>query len=166
MDRVRKRVHKHRQAADLDVTAFMNLMIVLVPVLLISMVFTHTSVIDMNFPAGGDVSEMEPEEVQLEVRVHADRLVVADNRGALGSFPAEQGEHDYEALSRIMQQLKQRLPEKRDIVILLEPEIDYQTLISVMDRVRSYRTVQALSVVNAELFPDISLGDLPGGGAG
>ena len=52
MDRVRSKRQKHTEAADLDVTPFMNLMIVLVPVLLLSMVFTHTTVIDLNFPAG------------------------------------------------------------------------------------------------------------------
>ena len=40
MDRVKHRKYKHQDAADLDVTPFMNLMIVLVPVLLLSMVFT------------------------------------------------------------------------------------------------------------------------------
>ena len=35
MDRVRHRKFKHREEADLDVTPFMNLMIVLVPVLLL-----------------------------------------------------------------------------------------------------------------------------------
>ena len=30
-----------------------------------------------------------------------------------------------------------------------------------MDAVRSYRTVVATSVVNAELFPEVSLGDAP-----
>ena len=52
--RMRQRRYKRKtEAADLDVTPFMNLMIVLVPVLLLSMVFTHTTVIDLNFPADG-----------------------------------------------------------------------------------------------------------------
>ena len=33
--------------------------------------------------------------------------------------------------------------------------------LSVMDRVRSYSTVEAMEVVEAELFPVISLGDPP-----
>ena len=49
----RRRSQRYRGAdAELDITAFMNLMIVLVPVLLLSMVFTHTTVIDLNFPSG------------------------------------------------------------------------------------------------------------------
>ncbi|MCZ6711056.1 MAG: biopolymer transporter ExbD, partial [Gammaproteobacteria bacterium] len=49
---MRQRKRKHSEAADIDVTPFMNLMIVLVPVLLLSMVFTRTTVIDLNFPSG------------------------------------------------------------------------------------------------------------------
>ena len=45
---------KHRrlvQPVELDITAFMNLMIVLVPVLLLSMVFTQNAVLELNFPS-------------------------------------------------------------------------------------------------------------------
>lgn len=160
MDRVKKRCHRRREEAELDVTPFMNLMIVLVPVLLLSLVFTHTAVIDLNFPTGESAGEVDPNAVHLEVAVRSDGLVVGDGRGgAIKSLPAIDGAHDFAALTLVMQELKRRMPEKRDITILLEKDTDYQTLVSVMDRVRSYRTVQSLEVVNAELFPVISLGD-------
>lgn len=162
MDRVRKRRQKHTEAADLDVTPFMNLMIVLVPVLLLSMVFTHTTVIDLNFPAGEAAGEIDPNTVHLEVAVYADKLVVADGRGGIiKTVPVKDEAHDFAELTLVMQELKRRMPEKEDITILLERETDYQTLVSVMDRVRSYPTVQGMEVVQAELFPVISLGDTP-----
>jgi len=43
--------------------------------------------------------------------------------------------------------------------LLLERNTEYDTLIQVMDKVRSTRVVQAASVVEAELFPDISIAD-------
>ncbi len=162
MDRVKQRCHKRREEAEIEVTPFMNLMIVLVPVLLLSLVFTHTTVIDLNFPAGDSAGEPDPDLVHLEVVVREDGLTVADGRGgAIKTLPTVDGAYDYEALSLVMQELKRRMPEKRDITILLEEETDYQTLVSVMDRVRSYRTVQYLEMVEAELFPVISLGDTP-----
>lgn len=163
MDRVRKRIKKHHEAADLDVTPFMNLMIVLVPVLLLSMVFTHTTVIDLNFPAGDAAAgELDPEAVHLEVTVTDGALVVADGRGGtIEAIPAVEGVHDYARLSQVMQELKRRMPEKEDIMVLLEEETPYQTLVSVMDTVRSYPAVQHMEVVQAELFPVISLGDAP-----
>ncbi|NKB99214.1 MAG: biopolymer transporter ExbD [Pseudomonadales bacterium] len=162
MDRVRKRRHKHTEAAELDVTPFMNLMIVLVPVLLLSMVFTHTTVIDLNFPASdASGAPIDPEAVHLEVAVFDDKLVVADGRGGvIKTVPTTDAGHDFAELTLVMQELKRRMPEKEDITVLLEKDTDYQTLVSVMDRVRSYPTVQALEVVQAELFPVISLGDV------
>ncbi len=162
MDRVRLRRLQHKEAADLDVTPFMNLMIVLVPVLLLSMVFTHTTIIELNFPAGEAAGEIDPENVHLEVIVRNDRLIVADGRGGtIKAIPMVDGVHDYERLSLIMQEVKRRMPEKRDIAVLLQADTDYQTLVFVMDRVRSYKAVQGLDVVEAELFPVISLGDSP-----
>lgn len=161
MDRIRRRRAKHTEAADLDVTPFMNLMIVLVPVLLLSMVFTHTTVIDLNFPSGDNASgEFDPEAVHLEVVVRANSLQVADGRGGLiKALPLLDGQYDFEGLSLVMQEVKRRMPEKQDITVLLEDATDYQTLVTVMDKVRSYPTVVALDVVQAELFPVISLGD-------
>jgi len=87
---------------------------------------------------------------------------VADGRGGvIKSVPKKQGEHDYAQLTLVLQELKKRMPEKQDISVLLEEETSYQTLVRVMDRVRSYPTVVGLDVVEAELFPVISLGDTP-----
>ena len=161
MHRIRSRRQKHTEAAELDVTPFMNLMIVLVPVLLLSMFFTHTTVIDLNFPAGeAAASEFDPDTVHLEIAVYDNRLVVADGRGGvIKTLPKLAGEHNFAELSLVMQELKRRMPEKEDITVLLQDDTNYQTLVSVMDKVRSYPTVQGLEVVQAELFPVISLGD-------
>ena len=77
------------------------------------------------------------------------------------TLPALNGVQDLAGLSRVLLEVKRRVPEKRDIMILLDAGTSYQTLVSVMDRVRSYSTVQAMAVVEAELFPVISLGDPP-----
>ena len=154
--------HRHAGSAELDVTPFMNLMIVLVPVLLLSMVFTHTTIIELDFPAGGSAGVANPESVHLEVIVRDKELSVADGRGGtIKRLPKLNESHDFEGLSLVMQEIKRRMPDKREITILLELDTDYQTLVSVMDRVRSYKRYQALDVVNAELFPVISLGDTP-----
>ncbi len=160
-----RRKHKRMvQQADLDITAFMNLMIVLVPVLLLSMVFAHTAVLDLNFPISDAAQQAldNDEDFQLQVIVREDGLRVADSRGGLiKRIPKLQDQHDFDALSSVLQQLKTRMPDKTDITLLLEEDVDYQTLVSAMDTTRSYKAVVAASVVEAELFPDISIGDAP-----
>jgi biopolymer transport protein ExbD len=162
MSRLKKRRIAHRKEAELEVTPFMNMMMLLVCALLASVVFTKITVIDLDFPAGNGSGEVDPEQVHLEVIVRDDQLVVADGRGgAIKTLPLVDGAQDLKGLSLVMQELKRRMPEKRDIVILLDSDTNYQTLVSVMDRVRSYSTVVAMEVVEAELFPVISLGDPP-----
>ncbi len=139
----------------------MNLMIVLVPVLLLSMVFVHTTVIDLNFPSASSSTEaVSSEDVHLEVRIESDALVVADQRGVIKRVPMTDGVHDFDALGELMFNVKRRFPEKRDATILLAPETDYQTLVFVMDSVRARRSDAGNEV---ELFPELSLGDAPGG---
>lgn len=155
---------KHRRLKsdnDLDITAFMNLMIVLVPVLLLNMVFAHTSVLELNFPETSGGAD-QAEELQLQVIILDEELVVSDNKGGvIKRIPKQEGDHDFELLGRVMKDIKARVPDKKDIVIMARKQTSYQTLVTVMDTVRSYEAVVAGSVVDAELFPDISIGDAP-----
>lgn len=160
MRRKHRRLHK---VADLDITAFMNLMIVLVPVLLLNMVFAHARVLELNFPemdAAAAGSEEEP--LQLQVIILDDKLVIADNRGGIiKQLPQKDAQHDFQLLGDVMKDIKARLPDKKDITVMARKDTSYQTLISVMDTVRSYPAVVAGSLVNAELFPEVSIADAP-----
>ena len=160
---------RHKPEADLDITSFMNLMIILVPVLLMSMVFSHVTVLDLKLPDAADSSQPDEQDDKnkvLELVIHPDKFIVNYPAGApLKTIPHKEGEHDFDFLSEFLQQIKRTLSdkgiEKRDIFILSQPDTDYQTLVTVMDTVRSYKAVVAASVVDAELFPEMSLGDAP-----
>ena len=162
MRRLKNRRIPHHKDAELDVTPFMNLMMVLVASMLLSAVFTKITVIDLDFPAGDGIGSIDPEQLHLEVIVRDDGLVVADAQGGtIKTLPTISGVQDLAGLSMVMREVKRRVPEKRDIMILLESDTPYQTVVSIMDSVRSYSAVVAMSVVEAELFPVISLGDPP-----
>ncbi len=163
-----RRLRRHKpQEAELDITAFMNLMIVLVPVLLLGLVFSQITVLDLQLPeSSGESSDPKVvKRLELEVRQHA--LIVNYPQGVvLRKIPAlESGEHDYATLRTLLQQVKRQLREKdkehRSITVLSEPDTSYQTLVTTMDTLRSYKAVVAASVVDAELFPNISFGDAP-----
>src|SRR4030095_9345286 len=121
MSRLKKRRIAHRKEAELEVTQFMTMMMLLVCALLASVVFTKITVIDLDFPSGNGAAELDPDQVHLEVIVRDDQLVVADGRGgAIKTLPLVDGAQDLKGLSLVMQELKRRMPEKRDIAILLE----------------------------------------------
>ncbi len=160
---------RNRDEADLDITSFMNLMIILVPVLLMSMVFSHVTVLDLKLPdLSADQSSPpdDPKNQMLELVILPDKFIVNFPAGVpLKTIPFKDGEYDFKFLSTYLQEVKRTLQdkgiEKRDIFILSQPDTDYQTIVSVMDTVRSFKAVVAASLVNAELFPEISLGDAP-----
>lgn len=155
------------EAAELDITGLLNIMIVLVPVLLMSIVFSQITVLNLKLPEGGagGPSALANEEVELVIK--ADEMVVNFPRGTvLKTIPnTPEKTPDFALLSLTMQDLKKLLAEKaiekKSITILSEPETPYQTLIYAVDSVRSYKAVVAASVVDAELFPDVAFGDAP-----
>ncbi len=161
-NRFRRRRH-FRDPGDINITAFMNLMVILVPFLLITAVFSRITILELNLPAAADQAQQDqPREFRLEIVVRTDGIEVGDRDGGLiRRVPLKGGVHDYEQLSQLLQQIKARFPDKLDATLLLEPDTDYETVVQVMDSVRSARVVQAGSVVSAELFPEISIGDAP-----
>ena len=164
---IRRRKGGRRQnedTAELNITAFMNLMVILVPFLLITAVFSRLAILELNLPGSSSEPAASQEQIfQLEVIVRKDKIEIGDrNQGLLGFYPlTENGEYDYDALSNKLSELKNRYPDKTDVAILLESDIEYDTLVQVMDRVRVAEEIQDDSVVHSDLFPDISIGDAP-----
>lgn len=167
-----KRRHGPAKAeAELDITSFMNLMIVLVPVLLLNMVFSHITILNLNLPPAAANPAEDKNNKQLELVITQQGLSLYYPAGTLvATVPKKDKQHDFKKLSTYLQDVKRQLQQanidKKDIVLLSAPDINYQTIVSTMDTVRSYQTVVAAEVVNAELFPDISLGDAPIANAG
>jgi biopolymer transport protein ExbD len=161
---IRSRVRRHRaEAPDLEITAFMNLMVILVPFLLITAVFSNLSVLELNLPDANDPTQQSnPEERNFEVIVRKDEIIVADTiGGVLKAFPVQNDEYPMKEVSDLLVSVKSRYPEKDNITILLEQNIEYDTVIHVMDTVRVKEVVEAGSVVQKELFPVIAIGDAP-----
>lgn len=163
MNRRRHR-DRQRETAELNVTAFMNLMVVLVPFLLITAVFSRMAVLELNLPGENSEPPQAEASLQLEIIVRDGRIEVGDrDSGRAAVFASKDGEYDLEALGDYLQQVKARYPDKLDATLLLEPDVSYDSLVQVMDTVRVVQLVQNERFVQAELFPDISIGDAPPG---
>ncbi|MFQ3206207.1 MAG: biopolymer transport protein ExbD [Glaciecola sp.] len=173
-----------KEDAELDITSFMNLMIVLVPVLLMMMVFSRITVVELILPGIEALGADEPiEDQRLEILVSDDSLNIFFPQGYLvktiTKIPAvdEDGEplvsadaepamqHDFTGLQNTLKLVKQTLldksVDKKDIILMLPDSTDYQTIISLIDATRSYKEVLVTSVVDAELFPEVSLAEAP-----
>ena len=163
MRRSRRGRHSNTDTAELNITAFMNLMVILVPFLLITAVFSRVAILELNLP-GPSTEPVNPQELtfQLEVIVRVGQIEVGDrNIGALGIYPITDKGYNYEALSQKLSEIKQSYPEMTEAAILLESDIPYDTLVQVMDRVRVEETIKDRRILRSDLFPDISIGDAP-----
>jgi biopolymer transport protein ExbD len=152
-----------REPAHLEITAFINLIVVLVPFLLSTAVFTRLAVLDLSLPAqNSGVEQLKASNLQLEVVIRPDAIEVADRIGGLiRRIPNAGAAHDVKSLQALMAQLKAQFPDKADASVLAEPDTPYDTLVQVMDAVRGTMTAQGPKIIRAELFPNISIGDAP-----
>ncbi|RLA31726.1 MAG: biopolymer transporter ExbD, partial [Gammaproteobacteria bacterium] len=74
-----RRGHHNTETAELNITAFMNLMVILVPFLLITAVFSRLAILELNLP-GSSTEPAEQKELtfQLEVTVREGQIEVGD----------------------------------------------------------------------------------------
>ena len=159
----RRSRHRRRQdPVELNITAFMNLMVILVPFLLITAVFSRMAILELNLPTAESVVKEEEPEFALEVIVRTDSIQVGDrNAGVLSQLPVVDGKYDLEGLNDYLKRVKANFPDQLAVTLLLESDVDYEVLVQVMDATRSYRIDEPGEFMRAELFPEISIGDAP-----
>lgn len=152
-----------KENLELDITTFLNLMVVLVPFLLISAVFSRVTILELSVPTGAGGAAMSNPDFTIEVVVRKAGLELANGVSVVAAMPKKDGEYDLDQLSEMLVRLKKDYPQKEDATVLMEPDIEYDSLIQVMDRVRQTELPEEDSeeVRKVELFPLISIGDAP-----
>lgn len=166
----RKR-RKNDEVVELNITAFLNLMVILVPFLLITAVFSRMTVLELNLPALDALAKDNPEvKLQLQILVTQDELIVRDaNLGEIkriarseNAMPVSEAQRKvWKPLSDMLLKLKSRFPDEQNISLLIARDVNYKSMIEVMDRVRSTDIVQSGTLETVELFPLVSIGDIP-----
>jgi len=142
-------------------TTFMNLMVVLVPFLLITAVFSRITIVELDLPSAQNNEPSTPL-FRVEVVVRDDGLELMDGKNVIAAIPKSDDEYDLETLSEYLVEIKSAYPDKEDASVLVEPAIPYDDLIQVMDVVRSVEQTQDDGLIaRAELFTAISIGDAP-----
>ncbi len=156
--RARWRRTRRARQPELNITAFMNLMVVLVPFLLITAVFSRITILELNLPTSEQAGQSQKRTLQLEVIVRDAELVIGDrSSGPLKRLRARDGVYPLAELTRYLEKVKERFPNKQDITLLLEPNVSYDVLVQIMDAVR----LDNNQASRAALFPQISIGDAP-----
>jgi biopolymer transport protein ExbD len=159
---MRKLERRHRKPSELLLVPMIDIFTVLVTFLLMTAVFSRTVILELKLP-GPDApsAEVLPKDLVLEVVVRSNGLVVQDrNKGELKKLPRAAGApYDLAALQEYLQVVKAQFPQMTEATLLLENDIPYNDLVQVMDAVRILEQRQDGQLVQAGLFPDVSLGD-------
>lgn len=147
---------------EMNLVPMIDIFTVLVTFLLMTAVFYRTVVLELNLPLAQNDSPPPPPTLQLEIVVRKAKLEVADRgSGLLTEFPNGAAGYELTKLADFLKRVKDKYPDKIDATILLEPDIAYDTMVQVMDTVRVVEQEQDGRTVQAELFPEISIGDAP-----
>lgn len=156
-----RRLRRQEANAELNITAFLNLMVILVPFLLITAVFSRMTILELQLPDNADATnEDKPPEFQLSITIRPQQIDVSDKPGRiLRIIKQKEGKHDYAALSELLVKIKSRFPDELAASILSEADTSYDTLIQVMDTVRVYHQNIDGEQIPTELFPEVALGE-------
>lgn len=145
---------KRRRGGELNLVSMIDVLTVLVFFLLVNQI--GVSVLGIELP-GPPVASAEPPPPQqdLSVVVRGDGLTLADNGQPLQAWAKQGAAYDYAGLVAKLTELKSATPDDKRISLLLEPTVSYETLVALMDAVRTDPSAAY------ELFPEVSVGVAP-----
>ncbi len=153
---------RYRGRNDLNIVPMLDVMVILAFFLIFTAVFSKTSVLEVNLPGPAAQATSTVPVFELEVIVRRGAVEVADrNQGVLETVPATATGQDVVRLSAYLEELKGRFPDKQNATLLVAEDVDYDTIVQVMDAVRVRQSTVGGKVVRRELFPLIALGDAP-----
>lgn len=171
------------ESVEPNLTPIMNLMVVLIPLLLTSAQFIKLGIIELNLPpsVGGNNLVPLPKEKELKLdlsisitengfTLSSAMAILRGEQGDAVSIPIkENGAYDYVKLNKQLMELKTRVENKfkdtNKVIIMAEPDIDYQILVSTMDAARTPFNPDTVTVESTNriwkqtdiLFPEVSI---------
>lgn len=166
--------------SELNLAPLMNMVVILIPLLLLAVVFLQVGVVNVSTPklSPGVASDGAPDEsLNLTVAITEDGFVLSSAEGVYpGAKRCEgapticnvDGRHDWVALYNTLAEIKRAHPDETTIQLTADPDVEYATVIRVMDVARfkltgeSYRSDSEFwsahyavsSTGYASLFPD------------
>lgn len=142
---------------ELDIIPILNVFMIIVPFLLLTAVFAKTAIIDIYLPKENqeepeDINDKPPEILTIEITANGFEL------GGIGDGVIITGTKDnlnYKQLTIELVKIKDKHPQKEEVVLLFDPNTSYDTVVKVMDATR-----ETTEGTKRLLFPFVSLGEI------
>jgi biopolymer transport protein ExbD len=140
---------------DLNLAPLLSLFVALIPMLLLTAMFQQVGIVNLFLPTLEEAllqdTAADPSlDFTLAVAVTLSEISLLKDQEVLVSVNTEDT-LELDKLVAELTTLKDKYPDKRDAILLLDGDILYSTIIDIMDAVRIKG--------DKELFPDISLAD-------
>ena len=148
-----------RKPAGLLLVPMIDIFTVLVTFLLMTAVFARITILQLDLPSSAGGPTTEPT-FRLEVIVRQDGLELTNGNTRIATIPTVNGEYDLKTLSELALSLKRDHPDVDSASVLLEAEVRYDSLIQVMDAIRSTELPAAAdATITAPEAPQPPAGD-------
>ncbi|HSC07455.1 MAG TPA: biopolymer transporter ExbD [Steroidobacteraceae bacterium] len=129
-------LRRARKPAELLLVPMIDIFTVLVTFLLMTAVFARITVLQLDLPSAADSNAAAPT-FRLEVIVRKEGLELTNGTTQIAALPTINGEYDLKTLSDLALSLKRSNPSVDSASVLMEPDVEYDNLIQVMDAIRS-----------------------------
>ena len=147
----------------INLTPMMDILTVLVVFLLITAVFMSITIEELSVPTVAAARAHSMPNFAIEVIVRKAGLEISNGSAVSDRIPKKDDKYDMGTLAKSLLRLKAQYPGKQDASVLMEPDINYDHLIEIMDAVRSTNVLPegGGEARKIDLFPKISIGDAP-----
>ncbi|MEH6569068.1 MAG: biopolymer transporter ExbD [Halioglobus sp.] len=147
------------EAENIDVTAFLGLMVILVPFLLVTAVFSRMAIIELQPALYESNTDTVSDSLNLEVTLRKTAIEV-NYRGQSQPTRIDRtaDERPMATLTKLVSELKSLHPQSQAAIVRVEPQVPYLFLVQVLDVLRMRAQSQEGMSNTDSYFPLISLG--------
>ena len=135
-----RRLRGHARDTDVNLTAVMNIFLILIPFLLLTASFVRIAVLELTLPSLDRASQqtiLKSESTVLNILLIKEEELQLNSPGLKFDKIAKLvDDYNWPELKTQLQSVKTKFPESQDIIISPESTIHYQTIIAIMDLCR------------------------------
>ena len=138
---VQQRLRGHAGDTDVNLTAVMNIFLILIPFLLLTATFVRITVLELTLPsldrAGRQTTRQNSESTVLNILLIKETELQLNSPGfEFDKINKLDNDYNWPELTSQLQRIKDKFPDSQDIIISPERTIRYETIIAIMDQCR------------------------------
>jgi len=138
---MKRRLRGHAGETDVNLTAVMNIFLILIPFLLLTATFMRIAVLELSLPSldhrdGQTATQSRQSVVLNRLQIRPDGFALISPNLNFPELTKENNDYNWQGLTQQLARIKEKYPETKDIIIAPDDAIRYETIITVMDRCR------------------------------